>query len=115
MPQGRPTVVNKFAGEGYIPLFHFPTEEGYMLVFPNCHIHKIAKFVNESTIKAVSRRIIVFFFDNPEEKIISTREVAPQKAEISLTDAKKYRLELMAERKYDKEKLNIRDLELCEH
>ena len=108
-------VFNEFAAEGYIPLGHFPTEEGYMLVFPNCHIHKIAKFVNESTTKAASRRIIVFFFVNPEEKIISTREVAPQQEKMNLNDAKKYRLELMAERKYDKEKLNIRDLELCEH
>ena len=113
--QCRPYVVNEFANEGYMPLGRFPTEEGYMLVFPNCHIHKIAKFLNESTTKAASRRIIVFFFVNPEKKIISAREVVPQQGKISISDAKKYRLELMAERKYDKEKLNVRDLELCEH
>ena len=43
VPQGRPDVVNVFAGEGFMPLGHFPTEEGYLLVFPNCHIHKIHK------------------------------------------------------------------------
>ncbi|XP_066913666.1 uncharacterized protein [Clytia hemisphaerica] len=113
--QCRPIVVDDFAQTGYRPLGHFPTEEGYLMVFPNCHIHKIAKFVNESATKAASRRIVVFFVVNPEKKIISTREVAPQQGKISLSDAKKYRLELMAERKYDKEKLNVRDLELCEH
>ena len=41
--QSRPAVVNNFASEGFIPLGHFPTEEGYILVFPNCHIHKISK------------------------------------------------------------------------
>ena len=115
LPQDRPFTVQNFLNDGYIPLGHFPTEEGYIMAFPNCHIHKIAKIVNESTTKAASRRIIVFFFVNPEKKIISTREVAPQQGKISLSDAKKYRLELMAERKYDKEKLNVRDLELCEH
>ena len=111
----RPISIDNFAEEGYMPLGNFQTEEGYMLVFPNCHIHKISKIVNESTTKAASRRIIVFFFVNPEKKIISTREVAPQQGKISLSDAKRYRLELMAERKYDKEKLNIRDVGLCEH
>ena len=115
LPQYPPSVCYDFAEEGYVPLGHFPTEEGYMLVFPNSHIHKIAKFINESTTKAASRRIVVFFVINPEKKIISTREVAPQQGKISLSDAKNYRLELMAERKYDKEKLNVREVELCEH
>uniref|UniRef100_A0A7M5UZ28 DUF4246 domain-containing protein n=1 Tax=Clytia hemisphaerica TaxID=252671 RepID=A0A7M5UZ28_9CNID len=62
----RPISIDQFAMEGFMPLGRFPTEEGYMLVFPNCHIHKIAKFVNESKTKAASRRIVVFFFVNPE-------------------------------------------------
>lgn len=115
VPQGRPTVVNHAAEEGFLPLGRFPTKEGYLLVFPNCHVHKIAKMVNTSNSKMSSRRIIVFFFVNPEKKIISTREVPPQQQVISLVDAKAYRLELMAERKYDKEKLNVRNIELCEH
>ena len=86
-----------------------------MLVFPNCHIHKISKLVNESSSQEACRQIIVFFVVNPEKRIISTREVAPQQSVISLSKAKEYRLELMAERKYDKEKLNVRDIELCEH
>ena len=86
-----------------------------MLVFPNSHIHKISKLINQSSDKEASRRIIVFFVVNPEKRIISTREVAPQQSLISFSKAKEYRLELMAERKYDKEKLNIRDIELCEH
>jgi len=115
VPQERPTVVDEFAVEGFIPLGYFPTEQDYMLVFPNCHIHKIAKIINSSKEKAARRRIVVFFFVNPEKRIVSTREVPPQQNSISLRVAKRYRLELMAERKYDKEKLNVRGIELCEH
>ena len=115
IPQDRPAVVNEFAYEGFIPLGYFPTEKDYLLVFPNCHIHKISKLINTTEDKAVSRRIVVFFFVNPEKKIVSTREVPPQHNAITLSVAKDYRLELMAERKYDKEKLNVRDIELCEH
>ena len=71
--------------------------------------------VNQNSKDLATRRIVVFFFVNPEKKIISTREVNPQQEVISLDTAKNYRLELMAERKYDKEKLNVRDIELCEH
>eukprot|EP00794_Sanderia_malayensis_P012204 gene12204-13460_t len=115
VPQTRPYTVNEFASDGLIPLGYFPTNQGYLLVFPNCHIHKLSKMVNESTTDAASRRIVVFFFINPEKKIVSTRDVPPQQNVIALKDAKNYRLELMAERKYDKAKLNIRDIELCEH
>lgn len=115
VPQCRPQVVNTFSVEGFIPLGYFPTEQGYLLVFPNCHIHKIAKLINTSKDKAASRRIVVFFMVNPETRIISTSEVPPQQNTISLRRARNYRLELMAERKYDKEKLNVRDIELCEH
>ena len=113
--QTRPVVVNDFANEGFVPLGHFPTDEGYMLVFQNCHIHKISKMINTSSNDEASRRIVVFFVVNPDRRIISTREVSPQQNVISLSAAKNYRLELMEERKYDKEKLNVRDIELCEH
>ena len=84
-------------------------------MFPNCHIHKISKLLNTSTTRPASRRIVVFFVVNPERRIISTREMAPQQTTIGLRSAEKYRLELMAERKFDKDKLNVRDIELCEH
>ena len=86
-----------------------------MLVFPNCHVHKIAKMINNSLDDDVRRRIIVFFIINPDKRILSTREVAPLRDTIDLARAKELRLELMTERKYDKEKLNVRDIELCEH
>ena len=114
VPQCRSIVVNSFANDGLLPLGYFPTQEGYILVFPNWHIHKIGRLVNDST-KDARRRIIVFFFINPEKRIISTREIEPQQDLIPLETAKKFRLELMAERKFDKGKLNIRDIELCEH
>ena len=115
IPQSRPVVLNTFASEGFIPLGHFPTSEGYLLVFPNCHIHKISKMINTHQKEVGSRRIVVFFFVNPEKKLVSTREVPPQQDSMSLKIAKDFRLELMTERKYDKEKLNVRDIELCEH
>lgn len=115
VPQTRPNVINHIAFDGFVPLGRFPTEEGYLLVFPNCHIHKISRFINNSMKKASSRRIVVFFVVDPDQTIISTRDVAPQQNEIDVNRAKVYRLELMAERKYDKDKLNVRDIELCEH
>ena len=114
VPQSRSIEVDQFATDGIMPLGYFPTQEGYILVFPNSHIHKIGKLVNDSAEDA-RRRIIVFFFVNLEKKIISTRDITPQQDVIPLETAKKFRLELMAERKFDKEKLNIRDIELCEH
>ena len=113
--QDRCNALEDFAFEGFVPLGRFPTEEGYLLVFPNCHIHRISKMINTSTAKASKRRIVVFFFVNPEKKIISTREIPAQQNVIDFGAAKTYRLELMSERKYDKEKLNVRDIELCEH
>jgi len=115
VPQERPSIFNDFASEGFVPMGKFETKEGFLLVFPNCHIHKIAKLVNSAANKTASRRIVVFFVINPEKKIISTKEIAPQQNVILMSQAKAYRLELMAERKYDKEKLNVRDIELCEH
>ena len=48
---------------------------GYVLVFPNCHIHKISKLLNTSKTVAASRRVVVFFVVNPDHRILSTREV----------------------------------------
>jgi len=111
----RPRIFNSFVDEELVPLGKFETEEGYLLVFPNCHIHKIAKLVNTAASKTASRKIIVFFVVNPEKRTISTKEIAPQQGLFSLCGAKAYRLELMAERKYEKGKLNVREVELCEH
>jgi len=57
----RPRIFNSFVDEELVPLGKFETEEGYVLVFPNCHIHKIAKLVNTAANKTASRTIIVFF------------------------------------------------------
>jgi len=117
IPQMRPLVLDDFASKGIMPLGHFPTEEGYMLVFPNCHIHKISKLVNtlSEAGQDVRRRIVVFFVVNPENKIISTSEIGPQQNLIPNAKALQYRLDMMEERKYQKENFNTRDIELCEH
>ena len=65
------------------------------------------------------RRIIVFFLVNPEQRIISTREVPPQQIEaggsMTYEQASEHRLELMKERKYTKQDWNVREINLCEH
>jgi hypothetical protein len=56
---------------------------------------------------------------NPEKRIISTRDVPPQQLEaggsMSREEAVEHRLELMKERKFNKQDWNIREIELCEH
>jgi len=86
-----------------------------MLVFPNCHIHKIAKLVNKSKSVEASRRIVVFFVVNPDVKIISTADIEAQQGVMTLKEAQEYRLNMMTERKYNKDKFNERDISLCEH
>ena len=62
---------------------------------------------------------MVFFVVNPLKRIVSTREVGPQQKHaggtMSLDEAKEHRLELMKERKFNKQDWNVREVELCEH
>ena len=90
------------------------TTEGMLLVFPNCHAHRVMKMINESQ-QIKKRRIIAFFMIDPNNHIPSTLEHPPLPRKISLEQALIDRLELMRERKYSKEKLNPREIELCEH
>lgn len=130
VPQCRTVAQEMAISEGLLPLGKVETLSRRLLVFPNSHVHKVTKLENQSKMKQESttinitnsvqkRRIIVFFLINPERRIVSTREVAPQQQEvggnIAREDAMRHRLELMKERKFAKQDWNVREIELCEH
>lgn len=114
------------------PLGTVATPRGRLLVFPNSHIHrvkamKIARQHQEKeqsnygkdTANGAKRRIVVFFVVNPQRRIVSTREVAPQQlhsgGSLQHEEALEHRLALMTERKFHKQDWNVRHVELCEH
>lgn len=143
IPQSRPRALDNLINEGLLPLGKVQTLPKRLLVFPNSHVHKVTKMQNESqesydtaqvqkrrkmqyesqetndTTQVQKRRIVVFFLVNPEKRIISTRDVPPQQLEaggsMSREEAVAHRLELMKERKFNKQDWNIREIELCEH
>jgi len=116
IPHDRPNWVEELIRKGFVPLGFCETSPGIAIVFPNCHAHKVKAMVN-NTDHTVSRRVIAFFVINPYRRIVSTREFPPAilREATSLEQAFQHRLELMEERKYEKSKLNPREIELCEH
>jgi hypothetical protein len=99
---------------GFIPLGQTTTETGKLLVFPNCHAHRVMKMVNNSP-NVLRRRLVVFFIIDPNDRIPSSRDFPPLPRQITLEQALADRLELMQERKQAKQSLNPREIELCEH
>eukprot|EP00980_Cylindrotheca_fusiformis_P015364 scaffold4308_cov110-Cylindrotheca_fusiformis.AAC.2 len=123
--QTRPDKLEKIIHEGLHPLGQVETIPGRLLVFPNSHVHKVTKLENvlpaadgDGTTKK-KRRIIVFFLINPEQRIVSTRDVPVQQehagGSMTWAEACEHRLELMKERKFTKQDWNVREIELCEH
>jgi hypothetical protein len=78
-------------------------------------IRKIDDGDDDKKAKVAKRRIVVFFLVNPMQRIISTREVAPQHGVMAHKEALEHRLALMRERKFQKQDWNVRFIELCEH
>lgn len=115
VPQERPGWVDEMIKDvGFVPLGNTTTETGKLMVFPNCHAHRVTKMKNPTT-KTVTRRLVAFFVINPDSRIPSSRDHPPMPRQIDLKTALANRLELMQERKFAKEKLNPREIELCEH
>eukprot|EP00980_Cylindrotheca_fusiformis_P022510 scaffold9384_cov64-Cylindrotheca_fusiformis.AAC.1 len=123
--QSRPDSLESIIDDGLHPLGQVETIPGRLLVFPNSHVHKVTKLENalpaadgDGTTKK-KRRIIVFFLINPEQRIVSTREVPVQQehagGSMTWAEACEHRLELMKERKFTKQDWNVREIELCEH
>ena len=111
LDQNRQTYVNNFIDNGLIPLGQLSTQAGKAIIFPNSHVHKLDLIAKGKNI----RRIVVFWVINPDKRIISTKDVDVQQKKINKTQANKYRLKLMEERKYNKQKFNVREINLCEH
>jgi hypothetical protein len=119
--------VSKVIDGGLLPLGRVATPEGRLICFPNSHVHRVdemlAKDVQGAAGDKARRRIVVFFLVDPSRRIISTEEVPPQQkaggGEMSLDEAKEHRLQLMHERKFQKQdwnaRFNQRELSLCEH
>ncbi|KAJ6633832.1 hypothetical protein Bhyg_16969 [Pseudolycoriella hygida] len=103
--------------------------EGRCIAFPNVYQHKVAPFELADKTKNGHRKILVFFLIDPMKRVISTRNIAPQnpiwddkpadRFTITLDQAKKYREDLMSERKYVRDEQNRelyeREFSLCEH
>lgn len=96
------------------PLGCMKTPANRVIVFPNSHIHRLSSMYSSDGMDA-TRRIVVFWLVNPERPILSTANVPMQQGVISLDDALRNRLALMAERKLHKENYEERDVGLCEH
>ena len=112
--QIRPKWLENSIQSGFVPLGKLTTETGKLIVFPNCHAHRVMKIFNPTN-KILKRKLLAFFVIDPECQIPSTRDHPPLPRKISFEQAKKDRLDLMKERKYYKESLNPRTIELCEH
>jgi hypothetical protein len=127
VPQARPRPLDEMVEEGLVPLGTVETLAGRLVVFPNSHVHRVKEMKlvrrqstgEKRTAVVAKRRIVVFFVVNPQKRIVSTREVAPQQihsgGSLPHADALQHRLALMAERKYKKQDWNVRPIELCEH
>jgi hypothetical protein len=96
------------------PLGRMETPAPRVIVFPNSHIHRLSSMYSSDG-KDATRRIVVFWLVNPDRPIISTANVAEQQKVMSLDQALRNRLALMAERKLHKESYEEREVFLCEH
>lgn len=113
--QVRPTTVQDIVDEGTIPAGTVATPAGRVLVFPNSHIHKLSALTVAPGAAQGRRRVIVFWIVDPDVRIPSTREIAPQQGVLSREDALGVRLALMEERRLHKATFNPRAVSLCEH
>jgi len=114
LPQQRPFWVDNDIELGFVPLGYTTTETGKLMVFPNCHAHRVQELINHTS-ETLKRRLIVFFVVDPNDRITSSKDMPPMPRKISLETALADRLELMQERKQAKQALNPREVELCEH
>ncbi|WP_129308862.1 DUF4246 domain-containing protein [Streptomyces sp. L2] len=100
------------------------TPAGRCLAFPNILQHRVGSFRLADPTRPGHRKILAFFLVDPSEKIVSTSDVPPQQpwsdtSTMTLDQAKRYREQLMQERKFfvdeHNEQLYEREFSLCEH
>jgi Protein of unknown function (DUF4246) len=93
------------------------TPQGRLLGFPNTFQHRVEPFELDDPTQPGHRKIAVLWLVNPQTPIISTDYVPPQQGVIPDVEAKKFREELMTERRVPAEKfaqINARH-DFCEH
>lgn len=113
-PQNANRPTDTMGGGDVRPLGSLKTPSNRVVVFPNSHIHRLSSMYSSDGADA-TRRIVVFWLVNPEHPIVSTANVSQQQGVLSLDDALRNRLALMAERKLHKESYEEREVFLCEH
>jgi hypothetical protein len=113
-PQNANRPTDTMGGGDVRPLGCLKTPANRVVVFPNSHIHRLSSMYSSDGNDAV-RRIVVFWLVNPERPIVSTANVSPQQEVMTLDEAQRNRLALMAERKLHKESFEEREVFLCEH
>jgi hypothetical protein len=113
-PQNANRPTDTMGGGDVRPLGSLKTPANRVVVFPNSHIHRLSSMYSSDGADAM-RRIVVFWLVNPEHPIVSTANVSQQQGVLSLDDALRNRLALMAERKLHKESYEEREVFLCEH
>jgi hypothetical protein len=113
-PQNAKRPTDTMGGGDVRPLGRMETPAPRVIVFPNSHIHRLSSMYSSDG-KDATRRIVVFWLVNPDRPIISTANVAEQQKVMSLDQALRNRLALMAERKLHKESYEEREVFLCEH
>ena len=93
--------------------------EGADIIFPNSLQHKVKDFEIMEGKSESTRTILAFFLIDPNHKIISTEDVAPQQKMFTVRKANFHRERLMYHRKYFVDQLNqevfTRPFSLCEH
>ncbi|CAL9557793.1 hypothetical protein SUDANB37_04590 [Streptomyces sp. enrichment culture] len=101
-----------------------PTPAGRCLAFPNILQHRVDSFRLADPTRPGHRKILAFFLVDPSEAIVSTSDVPPQQpwsdtTTMTLEQARRFREELMLERKFfvgeHNEQLYEREFSLCEH
>lgn len=100
------------------------TPAGRCLGFPNILQHRVSPFALADPTRPGHRKVVVFFLVDPSQRITSSSDVPPQQpwadtTTMTLDQAKAFREELMAERKYVVDEHNEeryeRPFSLCEH
>ena len=94
-------------------------KEGKSAVFPNTLQHHVKDFSLKDGINEGTRIIVVFFLIDPDRRVASTENIAPQQDLYTREQAEYLRDILMFQRKYFVDRLNKevyeRPYSLCEH
>jgi len=107
------------------------TQEDRCIAFPNIYQHRVKPFSLINKSEPGYRKILVFFLVDPNHRVLSTANVPPQQSSwadpsdayehnlMELSQAIKYREDLMKERKFfikeNTEQFFERPFSLCEH